>query len=92
MTVDDEIRRAEEAERIYNNPILKEAFDLVEKGVIDAIKQSKLGDDRTHTKLAMMLQTIEQVRKHFKTTMDTGKLARIQKETLAEQVKRRLGR
>jgi hypothetical protein len=40
----------------------------------------------------MMLQTVEQVRKHFKTTLETGKMARIQKETLAEQVKRRLGR
>jgi len=85
MTNDEEIRRANEAERLMSTPMLAEAFEKVEKGVVDAMRQSRLGDDKTHTKLVMMLQVVGSIRSHFTEIMETGKLARIQKETFAER-------
>jgi len=90
MTVDEEIRRANDAERLMNEPLLKEAFDIVETTVIDAIKRSSIADAASHHEFALMLQVIGGVKRHFKEAMETGKLARIQKETMLERAKRKV--
>jgi deoxyhypusine synthase len=92
VTIDDEIRRAEEAQRIYNNPLLKEAFEKIEQAMLERMKKVGLGEKQHHTDLVMMVQVVQGVRNHFKEIMETGQMAQIQKETLAQQVKRRLGR
>lgn len=92
MTIDEEIRRANEAERLMNEPLLKEAFDSIEAGIFSAMRQVKLSDEKTQHELILMLQLHNRLKGVFQTHMETGKLARIQKETMAEKAKRLIRR
>lgn len=84
----DEVKRGEEAQRLMEHPLFKEAMENVETGILDAMKESGLGDEKAHNKLVIALQIVGQIKKHMKTTMETGKLARIQleKETLGQKL------
>lgn len=92
MTQDEEIRRGHEAERLMNEPLLVEAFELVEAGLVDGMKRVAIGDNKTQHELVLMLQLLAKVRGHLKTTADTGKMARIAKESLVDRAKRGLRR
>jgi hypothetical protein len=74
------IRRAEEAKRLLSEPLLVEAFDNVEAGLIGAMKVSIMGDDKTHHELVLCLQLLGRVRNYFKEVIDTGKLEQLQAE------------
>ena len=88
MTVDQEIRRGEEAARLVEAPLLKEAFDKIEAGIIDAMKRVPMGDTKTQHELVLSLQLFGRIKGHMAEVMETGKLARIQKETMAQKAKR----
>lgn len=92
MTEDEEIRRGNEAERLMNEPLLTEAFDMIEAGLVDNMKRVAIGDTKTQHELVLMLQLLAKVRGHLKTTVDTGKMARITKESLVDRAKRGLRR
>jgi hypothetical protein len=89
MTPEQEIKRGAEAELVLNNPIYIEAFDQVEKGLINAIRASALGDEKTHNKLAISLQLLGQINNALRTVMQSGKMAKIQvNESFPEKVKK----
>ena len=88
MHVDQEIRRGEEAARLMDSPLLKEAFEKVETGLIDLMKRVEIGNTKTQHELILSLQLLGRIKGHLVETMETGKLARIQKDTLADQAKR----
>lgn len=92
MTTDEEIRRGHEAERVMREPLLTEAFEVIEAGIVEAMKRCKLGDEKTQHELVVMLQLHSRVRGFFKDCMVTGRMAQIQKETLAQKAKRALRR
>jgi hypothetical protein len=89
----DEIKRGREAEQLMNNPMFKEAVESVKAGIIDAMEASGITDEKGHNKLVIALQTLEQIKKHIKTTMETGKMAQIQveRETLGKKLQRAAG-
>jgi hypothetical protein len=89
MKLEEEIIRGKDAELILSNYLYKEAFEKVEKDLIDALKSSPLGDDRTHNRIAIALQVLEQINNSFKTVMQTGKMAKIQiSETVGDKVRK----
>lgn len=89
MTPQEEIIRGAEAENILNNAIYKEAFNKVEEGLVKAILNSALGDEKTHNKIAISLQLLHKINSELTTVMQTGKLAKIQvNETVGEKVKK----
>jgi hypothetical protein len=92
MTNDEEIRRANDAERLMAEPMLKEAFAKVEAAILAAMLKADLNAPARCVTLISTLQTVQGVKGHFREVMETGRLARIQKETLAEKVKSRFGR
>lgn len=69
-------------------PLLKEAFDKIEAGIIDAMKRVPMGDTKTQHELVLSLQLFGRIKGHLAEVMETGKLARIQKETLLQKAKR----
>ncbi len=87
MTLDEEIRRGNEAARLLNEPLLKGAFSAVESGLVDAMKRVPLGDRDTQHELVLSLQLLNRLQAHMKQHMETGKLALIQKETMAHKAK-----
>lgn len=73
-----DIRRAEEAKRLLAEPMLQEAFATVETGLIEAMKNAKLGDQLTHHELVLCLQLLGRVRGYFQEAIDTGKMIQMQ--------------
>lgn len=89
MTLDEEDRRGFEAERVLNEPLLKEAFESVERGLVDAMKRVPMGDTKTQHELVLTLQLLGKVKGYIEEVVQTGKLARIQKQTMAQRIFRR---
>lgn len=78
--MNDEIRRGEEAKRLLNEPMLKEAFDAVETALIDAIKRVDVGAEKAQKDLIVTLQLLGKVKKYMEDVMATGKMAALQEE------------
>jgi hypothetical protein len=76
----NEIKRGEQAEKILNNDVYKDAFNAVKNNIINAMNDSPLGDDKTHNRLVIALQTLSQIEKALADVMQTGKMAKIQVE------------
>lgn len=83
----------EEAQQLLDNKVYKQAIAAVEDGLIRAIKQSALGDESTHHRLAISLQLLGQITKHIETAVQTGKMAEFQlkKESVGSRLKRASG-
>jgi hypothetical protein len=75
-----EIKRGDDAKKILENKVYIEAFETVKKNIIDAMNTSPLGDDKTHNRLVIALQTLSQIEKALTDVMQTGKMAKIQVE------------
>jgi len=89
MTPEQEIKRGAEAELVLNNHIYKESFEKVEQGLINAILDSALGDEKTHNKIAISLQLLHQINGALRTVMQTGQMAKIQiNESFPEKVRK----
>ena len=75
---DKEIVRGAEAERILKHEIFVEAFDKVRNGIINAMTDSPMGDEKTHNRLVIAMQLLNQIEKQIQNVATTGKLAAIQ--------------
>jgi hypothetical protein len=88
MNLDKEISRGFEAERLMNEPLLKEAFSAVEADILTAMKRASIGDEKSHHELVLLYQMLEKIKGSLHTVMETGKLAQIQKESLLQKGKK----
>lgn len=86
MTDQEILNRADEAERLMANPIFREAVDKTRNGLVSAMEQAAMGDEKTHNRLVIALQLLNKIEKNIKEVADTGKLTKIQLEE-----KRRFG-
>lgn len=77
-TINNEITRGKEAEYLLNHEIIREAFDKTRQGIIDSMSSSPLGDEKTHNRLVIAMQLLNQVERCIRTVAETGKLAAIQ--------------
>jgi hypothetical protein len=84
-----EIQRGDDARIILESPLYREAIQKVKDGLISAMQQSPLGDEKTHNRLVIGLQLLGQIEKQLYDVMMTGKMAQIQaQETPFQKVKR----
>ena len=74
----EEVKRGEQAAVILDNPIYKEALEKVKDSLIASMTNSPLGDEKTHNRLVIALQLLNQINKQLTDVMQTGKLAAIQ--------------
>lgn len=89
MTELEEIKRGEEAKRLIDNPLFKDAVKAVRDGIISSLSTSPLGDEKTHNRLAIALQLLNQIEKQLKDHIQTGQMAMIQTdEKLGQKVRR----
>lgn len=82
----NEVKRGEEAAKVLESPAYKEAIEKVRAGIIANMASSPLGDEKTHNKLVIALQTLNQIEKQLHDVMTTGKLAAMQQETVLQKV------
>jgi len=74
----NEIKRGDQAKKVLENEIYKEAFKSVQDNILEAMKTSPLGDETTHNRLVIALQVLGQIEKSLTNVMQTGKMAQIQ--------------
>jgi len=70
----DLIDRAARAQQLLNDPLVKGAFEAVESGLVNAMKQSPLGDYDMHHNLTVSLQLLAQVERQFRNWIAEGNL------------------
>lgn len=84
-----EIRSGKDAERILNDPLIQKAFINIESGIIGKMRIVPMGDIDTQHELVLTLQLLDRFKRTFTEAFQTGEMA---KSTLAERLKKRIGR
>lgn len=82
------------AREILDNEVFSEAFDAIEREVIETWKNSPPRAEADRERLWQYLTLLTKVRTHISNTMETGKLAELElnhKRTLAERARAFLG-
>ena len=74
----EEIKLGEQAAQILENPVYIEAIAKVRENIVSSMTNSPLGDEKTHNRLVIALQLLNQINKQLTDVMQTGKLAAIQ--------------
>lgn len=74
----EEVKRGEQAAVVLENPLFKEAMAKVKENIVNTMATSPLGDEKTHNRLVIALQLLNQIEKQLTDVMNTGKLATIQ--------------
>jgi len=74
----EEVKRGEQAAVVLDNPLFKEAMAKVKENIVNTMASSPLGDEKTHNRLVIALQLLNQIEKQLTDVMNTGKLATIQ--------------
>lgn len=93
MTPEEEVIRSERARQLLEEPLLKEAFSLMESGLLNGIQVSALKDTELREKCCQMLIAVREVKQHLQSTMETGKfaVAQIEERTRWQRVKNVVG-
>jgi len=77
----EEVKRGEQAAVILENPVYQEAIQKVKDNIVTSMTTSPLGDEKTHNRLVIALQLLNQIDKQLTDVMNTGKLAKLQTDT-----------
>lgn len=92
MTREDEVIRGGEAKRVLDNPIYQESVARVREGILAAMTRSAMGDDKTHNRLVISLQLLDQIEGHLRTVMQTGRMAELQtQDNVVTRLRRMVG-
>jgi len=68
------IAEANEAERIMNSPVLRKAFENMERSFVEGLKNTDFGDDARRDRLHSMLVLLGQLESHLRATIGKGKV------------------
>ena len=74
----EEIKLGEQAAQVLDNPVYKDAIERVRENIVNSMTTSPIGDEKTHNRLVIALQLLNQINKQLTDVMQTGKLASIQ--------------
>ena len=89
-TIEERIYNGDRAKEVLENEAFKWAFEETEKEILQKWMDSPARDEDGRERLWQYLTLLKKVRMHLQTTLETGKLARIDlqhKQTLAERAK-----
>ena len=80
MDAIEEKRLAMSAQEVLDNPAYKQAWSNIRDGIINAMNQSPMGDEHTHSKLVLALQIANKLNKQIEVMLQTGKMADLKLE------------
>ena len=89
-TLEQRLYQGDQAKLILENEAFTNAFDAIEKDVIEQWKSSPARDEDGREKLWTYLQMLHKLKASLTTTLETGTLARVElqhKQTLADKAK-----
>ena len=91
MTEADEISRGREARSLMEHPLMVEAFDTIERGLVDSLADMPLKAEGLEREAVRSLQILRKVRRELQTVMETGRLAELgktERESLMQKLRR----
>ena len=80
-----EVDRGTRAKAILEDSLFQETFDSLKNSYEEAIFQTAPKDDDARSKIYLAYQILGKVENHFRTIMETGKLAGKQLEELRKK-------
>lgn len=75
MTQDERARRGQQAARLLSDPLLKEAFDVIDAEIVREWRAAPVRDADGRERLFLMAKLLEKLRSHFDSVISDGKLA-----------------
>lgn len=81
MSLEAELDRGSKAERLINDPILAEAFDLVSKAIHERWEACPIRDAEGQLHLKLQLKLLGDVRANLEQAVSDGKLAAAELKT-----------
>lgn len=72
--------REEHAKRLLNDPLFVEAFELLEKNLLNSWSSSGVNEIDTREQIWLSLRLLERIRLHLTSIIETGDMARKLKE------------
>jgi hypothetical protein len=75
MNEKEQIRRGDDAKRLMDEPLLQEAFELIEQGLLARMRTVDVGASDTQRDLIVTLQILGKVKQHIEQTALTGRFA-----------------
>ncbi len=76
MTNEEQIQRAERAQQLLEDPLMKESFDSLETTYLSAWRESRPGEELEREVLWQAWFALDAVRQHLNMVMQNGKIAR----------------
>lgn len=95
MTPEEALRRANRAGQLFNDPLLQETLDFMEKEVMEAWIACPVRDAEGREELYRLIKTTRKFRDLLRGTMESGKMAAEEirrKESVLERAKNGLKR
>lgn len=80
MELITEIHRGDEAQRLLDSEVYVDSMQKVRDGIYKAMQDAPMGDEKTHNRLVIALQLLNQIEKQIKDVAATGKMAKLQFE------------
>lgn len=75
-----EIQRGQDAERLMNDPLFKEAFEETEKHLLAMLMNTKISEEVERDRIYITIKSLDLVRQHIESVLETGHLAKGQDE------------
>lgn len=94
MTEADEITRGRQAKELMEHPLLVEAFNTIEQGLIEGIVDMPLTAKELEREAVRSLQLLRKIKRELKTVAETGKLAEFsvkERESLGTRLRKAFG-
>lgn len=79
---EQEIARGNQAKVILDSELFQEAFDTLKSTYMNAWENSTLGDSQGRERIYAMVANLADVKAHFTTVLNTGKMAESQLDAL----------
>lgn len=71
----EEIRRADTARQLLDNPLFKEAFTTIKDELIKHLLNTRVAEEVERDRLYITIKALDLVEQHIKSVFETGKLA-----------------
>ena len=76
----EELRRADEAKRLLDNPLFKEAFKTIREELIKHLLNTRVAEEVERDRLYITIKALDLVEQHIQSVFETGKLAEKEQE------------
>jgi hypothetical protein len=76
----EELRRADEAKRLLETPLFKEAFSTIREELIKHLLNTRVNEELERDRLYITIKALDLVQQHIQSVLETGKLAENEQE------------